>query len=43
MSETIAAKIPGAQMAVIAGAAHLSAVENPAAFGTLVLEFLSQD
>jgi 3-oxoadipate enol-lactonase len=41
MSETIAAKIPGARMAVIPGAAHLSAVESPAAFCALVLDFLS--
>jgi len=43
MSETIAAKIPGARMAVIPGAAHLSAVENPAAFIELLLDFLSHD
>ena len=43
MSKTIAAKIPGARIAVIAGAAHLSAVENPAAFADLVLDFLSRE
>src|SRR5260221_461486 len=43
MSEAMAAKIRGARMAVIAGAAHLSAVENPDAFATLVLDFLLKD
>ena len=41
MSEAMAARIPDAHMAVIPGAAHLSAVENPDAFGALVLDFLS--
>jgi 3-oxoadipate enol-lactonase len=41
MSEAIAAKIPGARMAVIPGAAHLSAVEKPAQFAQLVREFLT--
>ena len=40
MSEAIAAHIPGARLAVIPGAAHLSAVENPAAFNALVRGFL---
>jgi 3-oxoadipate enol-lactonase len=40
MSETIAANIPGARLAVIPGAAHLSAVENPAAFNALARGFL---
>ena len=40
MSETIAAHIPGARLAVIPGAAHLSAVENPAAFNALARGFL---
>ena len=40
MSETIAASIPGARLAVIPGAAHLSAVENPAAFNALARGFL---
>src|SRR5260370_17817178 len=30
MQEAIAKRIPGARLAVIAGAAHLAAVENPA-------------
>jgi 3-oxoadipate enol-lactonase len=41
MSEAITAKIPGARMAVIPGAAHLSAVEKPAQFAQLVREFLT--
>ena len=40
MSEAIAANIPGARLAVIPGAAHLSAVENPAAFNALARGFL---
>ena len=41
MSEAIAAKIPGARMAIIPGAAHLSAVESPLEFAALVGEFLA--
>ena len=41
MSQVIADRIPGAQMAVIAGAAHLSAVEKPAEFAALVKGFLA--
>jgi 3-oxoadipate enol-lactonase len=41
MQEAIANRIPGARLAVIAGAAHLSAVENPAEFGALVRDFLA--
>jgi len=41
MQEEIANRIPGAQLAVIAGAAHLAAVENPAQFGALVRDFLT--
>jgi 3-oxoadipate enol-lactonase len=41
MSEAIAAKIPGARLAIIPGAAHLSAVEKPAEFNTLVRDFLA--
>jgi 3-oxoadipate enol-lactonase len=41
MSEAIARAIPGAKLAVIAGAAHLSAVEDPATFNELVGEFLA--
>ena len=40
MSQAIAAGIPGARLAIIPGAAHLSAVERPAEFATLVEEFL---
>ncbi|MGE5616819.1 MAG: 3-oxoadipate enol-lactonase [Bacillota bacterium] len=40
MSQAIADRIPGAQLAVI-GAAHLSAVEKPAEFARLVQGFLS--
>ena len=40
MSQAIAAAIPGAKLAVIPGAAHLSAVEDPAAFNGLVRPFL---
>jgi 3-oxoadipate enol-lactonase len=42
MSQAIADAIPGAKLAVIAGAAHLSAVENPDAFNKLVADFLSR-
>ncbi len=41
MSEAMAAKIPGARVAVIAGAAHLSAVEAPGEFSRLAGDFLS--
>jgi pimeloyl-ACP methyl ester carboxylesterase len=40
MSKAIADAIPGAKLAVIPGAAHLSAVEDPAAFNAQVLRFL---
>ena len=40
MSETIAARIPGARLEVIAAASHLSAVEQPTAFNRLVGDFL---
>jgi 3-oxoadipate enol-lactonase len=40
MSETIARAIPGAKLEVIPAAAHLSAVEDPAAFSALVRPFL---
>jgi len=40
MSEAIASAIPGAMLAVIPGAAHLSAVEDPTAFNALVRRFL---
>ena len=41
MSEAIAARIPGARLAVIPGAAHLSAVEKPDEFNALVRQFLA--
>jgi 3-oxoadipate enol-lactonase len=40
MSQAMAKAIPGATLAVIPGAAHLSAVEKPAEFNALVREFL---
>jgi 3-oxoadipate enol-lactonase len=42
MSETLAREIPGAKLAVIRGAAHLSAVENPEEFARLVEQFLER-
>ena len=42
MSRAIADAIPGARMAVIPGAAHLSAVEKPAEFAALVRGFLAE-
>lgn len=42
MSRAIADGIPGARMAVIPGAAHLSAVEKPAEFAALVRGFLAE-
>ena len=41
MSEAIVAKIPGARLAVIPGAAHLSAAEKPLEFAALVRDFLA--
>jgi 3-oxoadipate enol-lactonase len=41
MSAAIAAKIPGARLAVIPGAAHLSAAEKPEEFADLVEQFLT--
>jgi 3-oxoadipate enol-lactonase len=41
MQKAIVNRIPGARLAVIAGAAHLAAVENPAEFGALVRDFLA--
>jgi 3-oxoadipate enol-lactonase len=41
MSKAIADAIPGANLAVIPGAAHLSAVEDPQAFNRLVADFLA--
>jgi len=42
MSKAIADAIPGAMLAVIPGAAHLSAVENPEEFNRLVEDFLAR-
>ncbi len=41
MSEAIATKIPGSQLAVLPDAAHLSAVEAPGEFNALVRDFLA--
>ncbi|HUP96862.1 MAG TPA: alpha/beta fold hydrolase [Usitatibacter sp.] len=41
MSEAMVAKMPDARLAVIKGAAHLSAVEKPDEFARLVLDFLA--
>ena len=41
MSDAIATMIPGSQLAVIPQAAHLSAVEAPDEFNSLVRNFLS--
>lgn len=41
MSEAIAARIPGARLAIIPGAAHLSAVEKKEEFNALVRQFLA--
>jgi 3-oxoadipate enol-lactonase len=41
MSDAIAQRIPGARLAVIPGAAHLSAIEKPAQFNALVRDFLA--
>ena len=40
MSQAIADHVPGARLAVIPGAAHLSAVQDPAAFNALARGFL---
>src|SRR5712691_2913413 len=42
IAERLAAEIPGARLAVIAGAAHLPALERPSEFDALVLPFLRQ-
>ena len=41
MSEAIVARIPGSKLAVMKGAAHLSAAEKPEEFSRLVLDFLA--
>ena len=43
MSQAIAAKIPGARLATITGAAHLSVAEKPEEFAELVERFLAGD
>lgn len=40
MARDIAARIPGARVAVIEGAGHLANIEQPAAFDRVVLDFL---
>jgi 3-oxoadipate enol-lactonase len=42
MSQAIAERIPGARMAIIPGAAHLSAAEKPEEFANLVESFLAE-
>ena len=42
MSEAIVAKIPGSKLAILEGAAHLSAAEKPGEFANLVLDFLAE-
>ena len=42
MSEAIAAQIPGARLSVIAEASHLSAIEQPERFATIVIEFMRE-
>ena len=41
MSKTIADTIPGAQLAIIPAAGHLSNIEQPKAFNDVVFKFLS--
>ncbi len=41
MSQAIADRIPGARMAIVPGAAHLSAAEKPEEFAALVESFLA--
>ena len=41
MAEAIASRIPGARLEVLHGASHLSVLEQPAAFGRAVGEFLT--
>jgi 3-oxoadipate enol-lactonase len=40
MSELLAERIPGARLAVVAHASHLSAIEQPREFAALVMRFL---
>ena len=41
MAQAIVDRVPGARLAVIAGASHLSVVEKPAEFASLVTAFLA--
>ena len=41
MAKSIADAIPGARLAVIPAAGHLSNIEQPAIFNTIVLDFLA--
>ncbi|MFZ1180723.1 MAG: alpha/beta hydrolase, partial [Herbaspirillum sp.] len=40
MAQTLADGIPGATLAIIAGASHLSVIEQPEAFAELVTTFI---
>jgi len=42
MSQAMAERIPGAELAVVADAAHLSVIEQPAVFASLVERFLER-
>jgi len=42
MSQAMAERIPGAELAVVADAAHLSVIEQPAIFASLVQRFLER-
>ena len=41
MAKSIADAIPGARLAIIPAAGHLSNIEQPAAFNAAVLDFLA--
>ena len=42
MSQAMAERIPGAELAVVADAAHLTVIEQPAVFASLVERFLER-
>jgi 3-oxoadipate enol-lactonase len=42
MARRMARRIPGAKLAILSGAGHLSNLEQPGQFNTVVLQFLSQ-
>ena len=42
MSQAMAERIPGAELAVVADAAHLSVIEQPAVFASLVQRYLER-